>query len=162
MNKGFSGPMPLWPLLALLIATGSLAETTVWEQLDREFERSVLIISTAETGCYRFDIHLALDAGQQRRGLMHIRHLPPWSGMLFVYNRAGMRSMWMKNTYVPLDIVFARADGSVSSVSADTEPLSLDSISSSEPVNLVLELNAGTAARLGIGEGSKLVLDRPD
>ena len=143
----------------LLPALPSLAEITIWEQLDAEFQRDVLVIETAENGCFRFDIHLAISPDQQRRGLMHIRELPEWSGMLFIYRRAGMKSMWMKNTYVPLDIVFARADGSISSVIADTEPLSLRSLGSTEPVNFVLELNAGTSARLGIGAGSRLLLD---
>lgn len=149
-------------LVLLLAGTTSIAQTTRWEDLDRDFDRDVLIIATTDTGCYRFDIHLAITGNQQRRGLMHIRQLPEWSGMLFVYRRPAMRSMWMKNTYVPLDILFARADGSVSSVSANTVPQSLESISSIEPVNYVLELNAGTAARLGIDGGSRLVLERPD
>jgi hypothetical protein len=70
--------------------------------------------------------------------------------------------MWMKNTYIPLDIVFARGDGSVSSVAENTEPLSLKSISAIEPVNYVLELNAGTAEKLGIDSGSRLILQQPD
>jgi len=162
MNHRLAQSMYVITLLFLLVAGPSFAEITVWEDLDEEFGRDVLIISTADSGCYRFDIHLAIDNNQQRRGLMHIRNLPEWSGMLFIYRSAGMKSMWMKNTYVPLDILFARADGSVSSVTANTEPQSLESISSVEPVNYVLELNAGTAARLGIGEGSRLVLDRPN
>ncbi len=59
---------------------------------------------------------------------MFVRELPEMTGMLFVYDDAGMRSMWMKNTYIPLDIVFARADGTVSSVIHNTEPLSLRSL----------------------------------
>jgi len=138
------------------------AQSTDWHDLDRDFERDVLIISASDTGCYRFDVHVAITGAQQRRGLMFIRNLPEWSGMLFAYREPDFRSMWMKNTYVPLDILFARADGVVSSVIANTEPLSLTSISSIEPVTYVLELNAGTTARLGIGPGSRLVLDRAD
>ena len=93
---------------------------------------------------------------------MFVRDLPPWSGMVFRYQQPAILSMWMKNTYIPLDILFARADGSVSSVQTDTEPLSLKPISAIEPVSYVLELNAGTAARLGIGQGSRLILDQPD
>ena len=70
--------------------------------------------------------------------------------------------MWMKNTYIPLDMVFARSDGSVSSVEADTEPLSLESISAIEPINYILELNAGTAKKLGIDKDSRLILQTPD
>ena len=67
--------------------------------------------------------------------------------------------MWMKNTYIPLDLVFARADGTVSSVIHDTQPLSLESQKSIEPVNYVLELNAGAARRLNIGRKSRLRVD---
>ncbi len=66
----------------------------------------------------------------------------------------------MKNTYMSLDMVFARADGAVSSVIHNTQPLSLDSQSSIEPVNFVLELNAGTARRLNIGRKSRIIWAR--
>jgi uncharacterized membrane protein (UPF0127 family) len=78
------------------------------------------------------------------------------TGMLFVYPDARIISMWMKNTYISLDMVFARADGSVATVVHDTEPLSLRTVASSEPVSFVLELNAGTAARLWIDVDSRL------
>ena len=152
-------------LLAALFAMSleaPAADLIDWRELDRDFERGVLIISTSDTGCYRFDVHLAISGPQQRRGLMFVRSLPEWAGMLFPYRNPDYRSMWMKNTYVPLDILFARADGVVSSVVENTEPLSLTSISSVEPVTYVLELSAGTAARLGIGPGSRLVLDGTD
>jgi uncharacterized membrane protein (UPF0127 family) len=70
-----------------------------------------------------------------------------------------MHSMWMKNTYIPLDIAFIRRDGRISSIAKNTEPLSLRSIRSTEPVNFVLELNAGVSDRLFIGPESLVVLD---
>ena len=129
------------------------------EELDLTFERSVLVIVANAPACYRFDIYLALDGEQQRRGLMFVRKLDPWSGMLFVYPSEDIRSMWMKNTYIALDMVFARHDGTVSSVVRNTVPRSLESISSSEPVSFVLELNAGTTERLSIDAGSQLIWD---
>ena len=134
--------------------------TVAAEELDRTFERSVLVIVANAPACYRFDIYLALDGEQQRRGLMFVRKLDPWSGMLFVYPSEDIRSMWMKNTYISLDMVFARHDGTVSSVVRNTVPRSLESISSSEPVSFVLELNAGTTERLSIDAGSQLIWDR--
>jgi len=131
------------------------------ESLDQVFAREVLIIEASEHACYRFDLYLAVNTAQQRRGLMHVRQLPEWSGMLFVYREPGMHSMWMKNTYIPLDMLFIRGDGSVASVATDTEPLSLESIGSTEPVNFVLELNAGVSRKLHIDAGSKLILDQP-
>jgi uncharacterized membrane protein (UPF0127 family) len=150
--------------LAAICAT-ALA-STAWsdepKSLDEAFEQDVLIIETATEGCFRFDVYLAITGKQQQRGLMFVRDLPQWSGMLFVHRRSAVRSMWMKNTYIPLDIVFARGDGSVSSVEANTEPLSLESISAIEPINYVLELNAGTAKKLGIDKDSRLILQKPD
>lgn len=147
-------------LLALLVtvAAGAAAD----DELDERFSKDVLIIVASKHACYRFDIYLALNNAQRARGLMFVKALPPDTGMLFVYDRDDMLSMWMKNTYIPLDMVFARADGSVSSVVRDTEPLSLRSVAAKEPVRFVLELNAGTARRLHIDENSLLVWSPPD
>lgn len=130
--------------------------------IDEAFSKDILVIETADNGCFKFDVYIAVTNAQQQRGLMFVRYLPEWSGMLFLYQPAGIRSMWMKNTYIPLDILFARADGTVSSIESNTEPLSLKSISAIEPVGFVLELNAGTATRLGIEAGSRLVLEQPE
>ena len=140
-------------LLSLSVSPGAGADAA----LDEAFERDVLIIQASEHACYRFDIWLAIDRPQQMRGLMHVRDMSETSAMLFVYDGDDRRSMWMKNTYISLDIAFARSDGSISNVVANTEPLSLQSISSTEAVSFVLELNAGTAQRLSIDENSRLV-----
>jgi len=146
-------------IVAGLMVTTLSGQTSDLTDIDDAFERDVLIIQTTRTGCFRFDIYLAVTGKQQRRGLMFVRHLPEFAGMIFLYRKAGIRSMWMKNTLIPLDMVFARGDGSVTSIMADTEPLSLKSISSTEPVNYVLEINAGMAARIGIDRGSLLIMD---
>jgi uncharacterized membrane protein (UPF0127 family) len=91
--------------------------------------------------------------------LMFVRDMPPFTGMLFVYGDAGVHSMWMKNTYIPLDIAFIRDDGRISSIARNTEPLSLKSISSVEPVSYALELNAGVTERLHIDVDSLLILN---
>ena len=92
---------------------------------------------------------------------MFVRDLPVTTGMLFVYKRDQIVSMYMKNTFIPLDMAFVRADGTVSTVVRGTEPLSLRSIVSAEPVRYVLELNSGTTRRLHIDENSYLVWE-PD
>ncbi len=125
--------------------------------LDANFERGKLVIVADDGTRLDFDIYLAMDFEQQRRGLMFVRDLPERTGMLFVYEEEGLHSMWMKNTYIPLDIVFARGDGSVSSVIRDTEPRSLRSLQASEPVAFVLELNAGVTRRYNIGTRSRLI-----
>ena len=121
------------------------------------FEKDVLIIVASAHACHRFDIYIAANNTQRARGLMFVRELPQTTGMLFVYEGSQPISMWMKNTFIPLDMVFARLDGAVSSVIRNTEPQSLRSLGSIEPVTFVLELNAGTAERLFVDENSRLI-----
>jgi len=121
------------------------------------FETDKLVVVNDDGIRHEFDVYLAQDFEQHRRGLMFVRKLPVTTGMLFIYEGNEQRSMWMKNTYISLDIVYARADGSVSSVIHNTEPLSLRSLASVEPVQYVLELNAGVARRFKIGTGSRLI-----
>jgi uncharacterized membrane protein (UPF0127 family) len=142
-------------ILLLSLCLVSLA-AVAQEPLEQSFKTDVLVI-VARDACHRFDIYLAIDDRQQRRGLMFVREMPARTGMLFVYADENYRSMWMKNTYLPLDMVFARRDGSISNIESNTVPLSEKSIRSSEPVAFVLELNAGTARRLAIDDGSRLI-----
>jgi uncharacterized membrane protein (UPF0127 family) len=141
---------------ALLFA---IAANAAADSLDEAFSKDVLIIEASAYACHRFDVYLATSNPQRARGLMHVRHLPPNTGMLFIYEQADYLSMWMKNTYIALDMIFARPDGSISSVVRNTEPMSLRSIAATEPVSFVLELNAGTTERLFIDENSRLVLE---
>lgn len=132
-------------------------KTSSGSSLESMFELDELVIVANDGSRHVFDVYLATSPEQQRRGLMFVRNLPESTGMLFVYDEDGMHSMWMKNTYVSLDIVFARGDGTISSVIHDTQPLSLRSLGAIEPVRFVLELNAGVARRLHIGAGSQLI-----
>jgi uncharacterized protein len=97
-----------------------------------------------------FQVELATTPAERSRGLMYRRSMPADHGMLFDFEREEMVSMWMRNTYIPLDMLFIRTDGSVARIAQHTEPLSERTISSGEPVRFVLELNAGTSAQLGI------------
>jgi len=153
--------MNRWSILA---AVGLLSCLTAVAQddLDSIFDREVLIIEASAHACYRFDIYLAVTDRQRSRGLMFVRSLPASTGMLFIYDGADYLSMWMKNTYIPLDMVFARNDGTISSISRNTEPLSLRSVASIEPVTYVLELNAGITEKLFIDTNSRLILEARD
>lgn len=139
-------------VLLVLISTAANAD----DELDARFSKDVLIIVASKHACYRFDVYLALTNAQRARGLMFVKEMPATTGMLFVYDDDDILSMWMKNTFIPLDMVFARADGTVASIARQTEPLSLRSVASAEPVRFVLELNAGTTQRLHIDEASYL------
>ena len=142
-----------------LVSCSAPAETVApgVSSLQGNFDRGTLIIESDDGSRHELEIYLAIDIEQQRRGLMFVRKMPQNVGMLFVYSDSDFHAMWMKNTYIPLDMVFARADGSVSSIIYDTQPLSLTSQGSIEPVSFVLELNAGTARRLKIGQKSRLI-----
>jgi len=144
--------------IAIALAMPALAD----DDLDAAFARDVLIIEASQYACYRFDIYVAQNVEQRRRGLMFVRDIPTMTGMLFVYESANYYSMWMKNTFIPLDMVFARADGTVSSVARHTEPQSLRSVGAVEPVVFVLELNAGITEQLFIDDNSRLVWEPAD
>lgn len=146
------------PIAAALVFAATVPSVAD-EEFDSAFEKDVLIIEASAHACYRFDVYLAVNNAQRARGLMFVRDLPEMTGMLFVYAGSDFHSMWMKNTFISLDMVFARQDGTVSSVIRDTDPQSLRSISSIEPVTYVLELNAGTTERLSIDENSRLTWD---
>jgi len=152
--------------IALLVfaACSAPAENNASEDnsLDSVFDRRTIFVDADDGTRHEFDVYVATEFEQQRRGLMFVRQMAPNVGMLFIYEESDFHSMWMKNTYIPLDMIYARADGTVSSVIYDTQPLSLESQGSIEAVTYVLELNGGTARRLKIGRNSRLVLDSSD
>lgn len=133
------------------------AQNYATSDLDEAFERTTLVISSSANACYVFDVYVAANQAQQRRGLMFVRNLPEFTGMIFIYDRPARLSMWMKNTYIPLDILFISTSGEIANIARDTVPLSLDSIAAVEPVNYVLELNAGVTEKLGIDNNSQLI-----
>lgn len=103
------------------------------------------------------DIEVAQTIEEKSLGLMYRRSVPEMTGMLFPYEGAQEVTMWMRNTYVPLDMIFIRGDGVVHRIEARTEPLSERTISSGGAVTAVLELGAGEAARLGLKPGDKVL-----
>lgn len=109
-----------------------------------------------KAGPKRFNVEVMRDDAGRSRGLMFRRHMAADHGMLFDFEREEPVTMWMKNTYLPLDMVFIRPDGTISRIAADTEPLSTAIIPSGSPVSAVLELNAGTTAKLGIQPGDRI------
>lgn len=100
-----------------------------------------------------FQLEVADNDETRKRGLMYRQSLPANGGMLFDFEQSRVISMWMKNTYIPLDMLFVRADGGITHIAEWTEPHSLKTISSREPVTFVIEVAGGSAARLGIAPG---------
>lgn len=107
-------------------------------------------------GSHAFSVEVMRDDEARSRGLMFRRSMPADHGMLFDFEQVAPVAMWMKNTYLSLDMLFIRPDGTIARIAADTEPQSTRVIPSGEPVLAVLELNAGTTARLGIKAGDKV------
>ena len=105
---------------------------------------------------HRYEVEVAATPQERARGLMFRRSLAPGAGMLFDFGRDEIARMWMKNTFIPLDMVFADRDGTVRGIVRDTRPRSLDTISSPVPVRAVLELNGGEAERIGLAAGDRL------
>jgi uncharacterized protein len=115
-----------------------------------------LSIATQAGQRQAFRVEVARNDADRAQGLMFRRSMPADQGMLFDFGRVEPVSMWMQNTYLPLDMLFIRADGTIARIAPNTEPLSTRTILSGEPVLSVLELNAGTAARLGIKPGDRV------
>lgn len=124
------------------------------------FDQTEIAIETKSGGSHRFKVELAESDAQKSRGLMFRRQMAADAGMLFLHKRNRVVTMWMANTYLPLDMLFIEADGRIARIAANTIPQSRDTISSRKRVRAVLELNAGTARRLGISVGDRIVYER--
>jgi uncharacterized protein len=108
------------------------------------------------TGRHAFQIEIANNDATRERGLMDRRYMAADHGMLFEFDREAPVSFWMKNTYIPLDMIFIAPSGVVTHIVADAEPLSERVIPSGGPCVAVLELNGGTAASIGLKVGDKV------
>jgi uncharacterized protein len=113
---------------------------------------STLVIDTPR-GPAQLKVEVAADKASRDRGLMHRRHLAKNAGMLFDFRSVVFAAFWMKDTPLPLDMIFIRQDGIISSVAANAVPYSTAEIQSTEPIRAVLEINGGRAAALGIAPG---------
>ncbi|MFZ5669872.1 MAG: DUF192 domain-containing protein [Pseudomonadota bacterium] len=113
---------------------------------------------TIETtrGPAAFRVEIADDEAERQRGLMFRDRLAPDAGMLFIWTRAAPRAFWMKNTLIPLDIIYIGADGRIVSIAAMTEPFSEEPIPSDGPALGVLEIAGGRAAQLGVKPGDRV------
>lgn len=115
-----------------------------------------LTIVTQAGQRHAFQVEVARNDADRAQGLMYRRSMPADRGMLFDFGRVEPVAMWMQNTYLSLDMLFIRPDGTIARIAANAEPLSTRTIPSGEPVLAVLELNGGTAARLGLRAGDRV------
>lgn len=109
------------------------------------------------SGQKSFDVEVMRTEAEREKGLMFRNYLPTERGMLFDFGVEKPVMMWMKDTPLPLDMIFIRKNGTIARIAADTEPFSLTVLSSGEPVIGVLEINAGLAEKLGIRAGDKVI-----
>jgi uncharacterized membrane protein (UPF0127 family) len=118
-------------------------------------EKQLLEIAS-KTGKHVFSVELAVTEDERQRGLMFRRSVPEFYGMLFDFERDQEVTMWMKNTFVSLDMIFIESDGRIRTIAENTEVKSEKVISSRGPVRAVLEVVAGTARKLGIQPGDRV------
>jgi len=110
----------------------------------------------SKTGVHPFAVELAVSEEQREHGLMFRRELPEGRGMLFKFEPDQVVTMWMHNTYIPLDMIFIRGDGRILRIAENTTPQSDRIISSGGPARGVLEVIAGTARKLGLAPGDRV------
>jgi uncharacterized membrane protein (UPF0127 family) len=136
-------------LFAILAALGSAGRLSAVELQPLEI--------VSKTGVHTFAVEMAVTPEEQARGLMFRRELPEGQGMLFDFQREQPATFWMKNTYVSLDMIFIRSDGRILRIAENTVPLSEALVPSGGAVRAVLEVVAGTARKLAIVPGDRVV-----
>ena len=158
---------PLFALLCALtlgvgVTTTGRAQSGPLEDL-ANFPRTSLEIlhGKKKADPRRFDVWIADTPDRQEQGLMFVRDLPKGQGMLFPQKPPRKMSMWMKNTYVELDMVFIGEKGTIDQIIEHAHPLSLDTLSSEKPVQAVLEIGGGEASRLELKVGDRVSWTSP-
>jgi hypothetical protein len=146
----------LLAVLAAVPAAAALGQVTDPTGPQKELPREKLVIITRDGTRHDFSVEMALTADQQTVGEMFRSAVPADGGMLFDWGAPRESQMWMRNTVVPLDMVFINADGTIRAIAEDTVPRSLAVIDSRGPVRATLELAGGTTAKLAIRVGDKV------
>ena len=149
-----SAVRPLRPLLWLVAALFALVGAFAGPAAQAASFQPLEIVT--KNGVHVFSVEMATTEQEKETGLMYRKELPDGKGMLFDFSPEQQVSMWMKNTYVPLDMIFIRADGRILRIAENTEPLSTKIISSGGLAKGVLEVVAGTAQKYGIQPGDRV------
>lgn len=157
MNHGMAAATAAFLCALLLWSAANAATDSDAQRLDRDFPRSTLQIATPDAKLHKIDVWIADNDARRSRGLMFVEQMADDAGMLFIYPQPQSISMWMKNTHLSLDMLFVTADGRVHRVVENTKPMSTDTISSDGTVRAVIELKAGSAARLKIRAGAQVI-----
>ena len=143
------------PIVLLLVFPQIPATAFAQSEAQQLLPFEALAIET-RAGRFRFTVEIADTAAERQTGLMNRKTMALTHGMLFDFERTRVIEMWMKNTFIPLDMVFIDPDGQVVRVEHNTTPHSLRIISSVRPASHVLELNAGIAKQIGLKAGDSV------
>lgn len=143
--------MGKWSVLSICLALGAVPAFAA----DAPCREDVVYLR-GDWGSARFSVDVADTPELRSRGLMFVEDMPTMSGMLFVYDREQTVSFWMKNTLIPLDMIFADGSGVVKRVHENAVPGDLTGIPGGSDIQFVLEINGGMADRLGIDEGTEM------
>ena len=136
-------------LVLMLLAGPALAQPVT-------YPKDTLTVETASGAKHRFNVELATSPQQIAQGLMYRRQMAPDAGMLFIFERPDPATFWMKNTFIPLDMIFIGVDGRIMNIAERTIPQTETPVPASGPTRAVLEVNGGTSARLGIKPGDRV------
>jgi uncharacterized membrane protein (UPF0127 family) len=148
-------------ILGILFSCAEEAKNTSIETDEIQFTKEgELFLLKDEDTLQKLDIELAETPYEQQTGLMYRKTMEPNQGMLFVYSEESMHSFYMKNTYIPLDLIFFGKDSSIVSFQENAKPLDETSLPSKVPAQFILEVNAGKAEEWKLAEGDKMLINR--
>lgn len=157
-----------WFVVAFVAVTLAVTGISLWTNLSRMFSAdpavarapdpsAAKLVIEAERGRQIFDVDVMRTDAERAKGLMFRQSMPDTYGMLFDFERDQHVSMWMKNTYISLDMLFILRDGTIHRIERRTEPHSERTISSGAPVRAVLEINGGLSDKMGFKPGDKVI-----
>ncbi|ABS69396.1 protein of unknown function DUF192 [Xanthobacter versatilis] len=155
-RAGRGRTIPAGMILGLALALSPVAPALAGPAPAVQADSLEALEIASSKGVVTFEVEVARTDEQRTTGLMYRKSLGERAGMLFDFKVDQPVYMWMKNTYIPLDMLFIRADGSIARIAAMTTPLSTETISSGEPVRAVLEIAGGQARKLGIKAGDRV------
>lgn len=141
----------------LLLAATSACQASEANGVSAAQQATVPVEVRTKKGKIDFNVEVARTPEEQNRGLMFRQSLPEFGGMIFPLVPPRVASFWMKDTVIPLDLIFIRSDGSIARIAANAIPYDLTPITSGEPVVAVLEIAGGRAEALGIAENDRVI-----
>lgn len=152
----------IWGLIAIsLISCGEESGESSIETPEITFEKEgEMYLIKQEDTIQQLDIELAESPYEQETGLMYRESMEDQQGMLFIYEREAVRNFYMKNTYIPLDLIFYDSDSTIVHIHENARPLDETTIPSNEPAQFILEVNAGKAEEWGLETGDRMSFNR--